>query len=265
MKSAASLAHAVFASVNNSSRPYTENKNSDIVDKMRTQAAPLTVHCNVLHAADGTIPSLSGVMWVYSAFFVPGDLDLWPWHSNSFERGTKHVFPVNLAQIRSAVPEIFDSQTKKKTNHRALKQNLTVQFTACGNNTAGSVVFSARWISYQCLYIIDDSFVRPNGHTGHYNLLMWFIMAALRTYSRCGQSILPLRFLLSFFFPLLFSAVGDWIFTIYFHTWCCLIANLEYMSETCCTRLAENAGRKNDAKIAFCAPSHKFVELYLHN
>ena len=41
---------------------------------------------------------------------------LWPWHSNSSERGTKqeHVFPVNLAQIRSAVPEIglFDLQTK---------------------------------------------------------------------------------------------------------------------------------------------------------
>jgi len=40
--------------------------------------------------------------------FVPGDLDLWPWHSNSSERGTKHIFPVNLAQIRSAVPEIFE-------------------------------------------------------------------------------------------------------------------------------------------------------------
>jgi len=40
---------------------------------------------------------------------------LWPWHSNSFERGTKHVFPVNLAQMRSAVPNIFDSQTKNTT------------------------------------------------------------------------------------------------------------------------------------------------------
>jgi len=27
------------------------------------------------------------------------------------------------------------------------------------------------------------------------------------------------------------------------------------MSETCCTRLAENTGRKNDAKIAIWAPS----------
>jgi len=30
------------------------------------------------------------------------------------ERGTKHVFPVNLAQIRSAATEIFDAQTKNE-------------------------------------------------------------------------------------------------------------------------------------------------------
>jgi len=45
--------------------------------------------------------------------FVPGDLDLWPWPSNSFEWGTKHVFRVNFVQIRSAVPEILHTQTKK--------------------------------------------------------------------------------------------------------------------------------------------------------
>jgi len=48
----------------------------------------------------------AGVFGVHSAFFVPGDLDLWPWHSNSYERRTKHVFRVNLAQIRSAIPAI---------------------------------------------------------------------------------------------------------------------------------------------------------------
>jgi len=37
------------------------------------------------------------------------------------------------------------------------------------------------------------------------------------------------------------------------------------MSETCCTRLAENTGRKNYANIAICAPSHKLVRLYLRN
>ena len=50
--------------------------------------------------------------------------DLWPWHSwhsNFCERGTKHVLPVNLAQIRSSVPEIFDSQTdKNKKSQSAL-------------------------------------------------------------------------------------------------------------------------------------------------
>jgi len=57
------------------------------------------------------------------------DLDLWPWHLNPSKRGTKHVFPVNLAQIRSAVPEIFHTQ---KSHRQRQKQNLT-QFTAFGN------------------------------------------------------------------------------------------------------------------------------------
>jgi len=48
--------------------------------------------------------------------------DLWPWHSRSSERGTKHVFAVNLAQIHSEVPEIFEWQTKWKTKSQtALK------------------------------------------------------------------------------------------------------------------------------------------------
>jgi len=55
-------------------------------------------------------------------------------------------------------------------------------------------------------------------------------------------------FYLSFLFPRLISAVGDWMSTPYFHTWCGLSANLECMSEMCCTWLAENTGRTNDAK-----------------
>ena len=35
----------------------------------------------------------------------------------------------------------------------------------------------------------------------------------------------------------------------YFHTWCGLGANLECRSEICCTRLAENTGRKKWPKI----------------
>ena len=33
----------------------------------------------------------------------------------------------------------------------------------------------------------------------------------------------------------------------------------------CCTRLAENAGRKNRKKFAIWAPSYKFARLYLRN
>jgi len=59
------------------------------------------------------------------SFFCPW----WPWPSNSSKRDIKHVFCVHLAQIRSAVPKIFHSQTKSYCQ----KQNL-MQFTACGNN-----------------------------------------------------------------------------------------------------------------------------------
>jgi len=53
-------------------------------------------------------------------------------------------------------------------------------------------------------------------------------------------------YLLSFFIPRLISAVADWMSTILI--WCGLSANLECRSEMCCTRLAGNTGRKNDAK-----------------
>jgi len=41
---------------------------------------------------------------------------------------TKHVLPVNLAQIRSAVPEIFHTQTKKS-------QTAPREPYACGSKT----------------------------------------------------------------------------------------------------------------------------------
>jgi len=46
------------------------------------------------------------------------------------ERVTKHVLPVNFAQIRSAIPEIFHTQTKR--SQTLPKQNLT-QFIESGN------------------------------------------------------------------------------------------------------------------------------------
>jgi len=57
--------------------------------------------------------------------------DLWPWPSNSPERATKRVFPVNLAQIRPAVPEVFHTQTKKsqtapKTEPSAVHRAVTM-------------------------------------------------------------------------------------------------------------------------------------------
>jgi len=51
----------------------------------------------------------------------------------------------------------------------------------------------------------------------------------------------------------------------YFHTWCGPSANLGCRSETCCMRLAGNAGRKKSPKIAICPPSHSFVGTHLRN
>ena len=64
-----------------------------------------------------------------------------------------------------------------------------------------------------------------------------------------GQTIIffPVISIFFSFFPRLISAVGDWIIP-YFHTWCGLSANLRCRSETCCTRLARNTGRKKVAK-----------------
>ena len=59
-----------------------------------------------------------------------------------------------------------------------------------------------------------------------------------------------LSFFLSFFlcpfFPRQISAVADWMSTIY--AWCGPSANLECMSEMCCTRLAGNAGPPKSSK-----------------
>jgi len=46
-------------------------------------------------------------------------------------------------------------------------------------------------------------------------------------------------------FPRLFSAIADWPGCLtYFDTWYGLSANLDCRSEMCCTRLAENTGRR---------------------
>ena len=75
-----------------------------------------------------------------------------------------------------------------------------------------------------------------------------FVMVALC--NRADHYIFTVWFLSSFFlsfFPRLISAAVDWMSTI-LHTWCGLSANLGCRSETCCTRLAENTGRKKVAK-----------------
>jgi len=65
----------------------------------------------------------------------------------------------------------------------------------------------------------------------HYIFILWFLILSS-----------------SFFFPRLISAVADWMYAILPHMVCSLSANLGCRSETCCSQLAENTGRKKVAK-----------------
>ena len=73
------------------------------------------------------------------------------------------------------------------------------------------------------------------------------VMVAL--WNRADHYIFAL-WLLLLLFPRLISAVADWMSAILPHmVWRCgLSANLRCRNETCCTRLAENTGRKNSPK-----------------
>jgi len=79
------------------------------------------------------------------------------------------------------------------------------------------------------------------------------IMAAL--WNRAGHYIFALWFLSIFNLLLLFFLAWSQRLEIgclpYYHTWCGLSANLECMSEMCCTRLAE---KYRTQKIAILAP-----------
>jgi len=63
-----------------------------------------------------------------------------------------------------------------------------------------------------------------------------------------GQTIIFSCCSLFFFFRRLISAVQIACLPYHFHKWCGLSANFRCRSETCCTRLAENTGRKKVAK-----------------
>ena len=58
-------------------------------------------------------------------FFVPADLDLWPWHSNSSKWGPNTSFMVSSSRDIS--------YTNKKSHRQCQQQNLT-QFTAYSSN-----------------------------------------------------------------------------------------------------------------------------------
>jgi len=140
---------------------------------------------------------------------------------------------------------------------------------------------------YICLISAQNSHTVHTPYPTHQKIL-FFVMAAL--HSRCGRYIFALWFLsfcLSFY---LFSSpnLSGRRLDVY-HTsthviqppgchnpinvicyvmcvlWCGPSANLECMSEMCCTWLAEIQDAKMWQKIPIWAPSHNFVGLYFRN
>jgi len=69
----------------------------------------------------------------------------------------------------------------------------------------------------------------------------------MRTLYFCLWCLLLSSIFLSIFF-LVYSQPSQIGYLPYFYTWCGLSANLGCRSETCCGRLAGNAGRKNRPK-----------------
>jgi len=95
------------------------------------------------------------------------------------------------------------------------------------------------------IFIICLSFTLAN--TSSFEILSTqLIMATIC--NKSGHYIFVLGFLLSSSilssFFLVYSQLSPIGCLPYFHTWCGLSANLGCRSEKCCTRLAENTGRK---------------------
>ena len=118
--------------------------------------------------------------WPKNAIFRPW----WLWPSNSSERGTKRVFRVKMAQICSAVPEIFHTQTKN-TDWRRQKQNFP-QLTARGNYwyyVQGSVI--------QQVYVTSSVFMVLLVHFHLSININWTVLAFI-TWPAAVHSLSPL-------------------------------------------------------------------------
>jgi len=58
----------------------------------------------------------------FFVFFVPGDIDLWPWNSNSSDIFVQCNWPPNLIVLRLVVRKLSCGQTDKHTDKQTDKQ-----------------------------------------------------------------------------------------------------------------------------------------------
>jgi len=75
--------------------------------------------------------------------------DFCPWHSNSSERRTKHVFRVNLAQICSAVPAIHCGMRVPRSNMICLFRPFGV-YSRCQMITVSYGVSGPKFTKFLC-------------------------------------------------------------------------------------------------------------------
>ena len=142
-------------------------------------------------------------------FFASGDLDLWFWPSNSSERGTKHVFRVNSAQLRKPQTDGAKNRTFR-SSLRAVKTRILslciADYEVLANNRRNYEVMSwslfgrANEDTLSFMNILPDTDLTCDRHAGRVTLLeptyILICFFRLRRSFAVGRSLMSLNNLL---------------------------------------------------------------------
>ena len=161
----------------------------------------------------------------------------------SIQCTTLSICPVRRFPLRYSAVRHFPVLLFLSPSSRHIGGDLSSGSSTC--RTAEPLHRRLLTLRYSCCPISEGFEACRSGMARHALLVM------VAVWNRADHHIFMLWFvlllLLLSFFPRLISAATDWMSAI-LHTWCGLSANLSCRSETCCTRLGENTGRKKVAK-----------------